>query len=61
MTIYTPVFKEIRKILTPPILKLLKRNIELDALYIHRAIKKIKGEDKEKFSLIDFGYLSGLQ
>ncbi len=58
MTIYTPVFNKIRKNLTPIILKLIKRNRELDHLYIHREIKKMKKEDKERFELIDFGYKS---
>lgn len=58
MTIYTPVFKEIRNLLTGIILKLIERNRELDSLYIHRKIKKMKEEDKERFELINFGYQS---
>ena len=58
MTIYTPVFNEIRKLLTPIILKLIERNREIDSLYIHRKIKEMKEKDKERFELIDFGYQS---
>ena len=58
MTIYTPVFNEIRKLLTPIILKVIERNRELDSLYIHREIKKMKEKDKERFELVDFGYQS---
>ena len=58
MTIYTPVFNEIRKLLTPIILKVIERNRELDSLYIHREIKKMKEKDKERFGLADFGYQS---
>lgn len=55
MTIYTPVFKEIRNLLTGIILKLIERNRELDSPYIHRKIKEMKEKDKERFELIDFG------
>lgn len=59
MTIYNPVFNEIRKLLTPIILKFIERNRELDSLYLHRKIKEMKGKDKEKrFELIAFGYQS---
>lgn len=39
-------------------MKLLERNRELNSLYIHRKIKRMKEEDKERFELIDFGYYS---
>ena len=58
MTIYSPVFNEVRKLLTPIILKLIERNRELDSLYIHRKIKEMKEKDEERFELIDFGYQS---
>lgn len=56
MTIYTPVFNEIRKLLTPIILKFIERNKNLDSLYLHRMIKEMKEKDKERFELIAFGY-----
>ena len=56
MTIYTPVFNEIRKLLTPIILKFIERNRELDSLYLHRMIKEMKEKDKKRFESINFGY-----
>lgn len=54
---YTPVFNKIRKLLTPIILKLLAKSIELSILDIGKEIKRMK-KSKEGLELVIFVWLS---
>jgi len=56
LAIYTPVFNEIRELLYPIIINLLKEYGTLKPLEIGKHIRKMKQKDKEKFSLISFDF-----
>lgn len=56
MAIYTPVFKEIRKVLYRIVGEYIDENLYATTNEINEYIRKLKSEDQRKYKFIDFVY-----